>query len=1078
MRLLRFQRAGGDQSSFTKAACSRSCPRPQKIAPAPSHIETQQLVKPHLTTTLSCLTLLLVSLAAIAHEAVAISPIELTAEERTFLDQHPEVTFGSGLSFAPFVLKEPSGEITGHDVEVAALIEARTGLRIRFELGLWGEIQRRARRRELDGLATAVVDADREPFFIATTPYVSLTSLVIVRSGNPANIHSDQDLAGKRLILQRNNVNFEGLAKQIAPEAQWIYVDRIDEAITAIVSREADFTILDETAFYVARQLGLAGLIEAAFTVGQPYDLVFQVRRDWPELVSIINKGLATISTQERLRMHQRWLEGSDQLPARAPRRIPLTGEEADYLQARDPVRLCTEDDWMPFARITGERIDGMAGDFVALLQESLGSAIKLQPLAIGALDADERIGSDCELLMLTQASASALPGFRLTKPLFQLPYVLVTRTEEFFIADLDAELDRRFSIGPGPDMAGELRRRYPGIQLETVDSVRAGLEKVHAREVFAHIGTTADLAYSLREAELADLKVSGRLPWEAEFTMAVRADDPMLYHIIQKALDRAPPAEIQRIRDRWLAMEVQHVPDYPLLIRTALVAAVLIGLFAWWNRRLQHAHRKAEQAARARTAFIASVNHELRTPLNAILAMAEALADDPLPAASRRRIDILQRASTHLRALIENVLDFARADIGEIHLQERWFSLDALIESTTELFAEDLAAKGLRLETRIASELPDFHHGDDRRIQQILVNLIGNAVKFTQAGQIDVSAAPCADGVQIRVTDSGPGIDAGQLDRIFEPFHQLNPQRLATEQGLGLGLAITAGLVQRMGGRIEVESRPGRGSTFLIDLPLAASAKPPMPLSKSERFANGAMPTMTDRDPVRLGDHVRVLVVEDSELNQEVIREHLAGLPLDLIACRNGREAVEWVTHKPVDIVLMDVQLPELDGLAALKAIRDLEARRHAPKVPIVFQSADTRPEVRQQALAAGAEAFLTKPYSRQQLRSILLASLEQPLSAAPEAPPDSLKALRPRLRAELRAEITAAEQALARADLTQLAAHAHVMKGCAETFGQSRLADQARALESAAVRNAWNDVSCSLTQLRHALHELDDHE
>jgi signal transduction histidine kinase/CheY-like chemotaxis protein len=1052
--------------------------------PGPRTRPPKGAARPTLQTVMLLLAMLLLAgpLPAFASEPVDSDPIEFTAEERAFLDRHPEVTFGSGLSFAPFVLREPSGAITGHDAEIAALIEARTGLRIRFELGVWGEIQQRARMRALDGLATAVVHKDREKFFIATTPYVSLTGLVIVRSGNPADIYSAQDLVGKRLILQRNNVNFENMARQVASESHWTYVDTIDETITALVSREADFTILDETAFFVARQLGLAGLIEAAFAVGQPYELVFQVRRDWPELASILNKGLATISIQEQMDLRQRWLEGSDQLPVPTSRRIPLTEEEADYLQARGPLHLCTETDWMPFARIVGERIDGMAGDFVDLLQDSLGVAVEPMPLATRAPGAANGIWPDCDMLALTHASPAALPGFRLTKPLFQLPYVLVTRTEEFFITDLNTELHRRFSFGPDPDLAAELRRRYPTIQLEPVDTVRDGLEKVRTREVFAHIGTTADLAYIMREAELVDLKVSGRLSWDADFAMAVRADEPMLHRIIQTVLDGTQSAEINRILNRWLAMEVRQVPDYELLVRTAVIAALLIGLFAWWNLRLQQANRRAEQAAKARTTFIASVNHELRTPLNAILAMAEALADDPLPAPSRRRIDLLQRASTHLRALIENVLDFARTDIGDGPVQERWFSLDALIERTTELFARDLAAKGLSLQTRIAPALPDFHLGDDRRIHQSLVNLIGNAVKFTQTGLIEVSATPLADGVRICVTDTGPGIDAKQLDRIFEPFHQIKPEAAATGQGLGLGLTITASLVRHMGGRIQVDSTPGRGSTFLVDLPLPGRADAPPSSPTAVRDADSAAPAMADIRPVSADQPARVLVVEDSDLNQEVIRDHLAGLPLTLVACRNGREAVALATGEPVDIVLMDVQVPEMDGLAALKAIRALEARRDTPrvppKVPIVFQSADTRPEVRQQALAAGADAFLTKPYTRHQLRATVLASLGQSPPPAREAPPESLKSLFPRLKTELRDQLAAAEDALARADLTQVAAHAHVMKGHAETFGQSRLADQARALERAAVRSAWNDVSSCLTQLGHALHELDDEE
>ncbi len=223
--------------------------------------------------------------------------ISLTDQEQAWIKEHPEVTLGGGISFEPFIMYNDDGKVSGYDADILKLISERTGLKISVELDQWNKILNRAKKRELDGLTSAIQTKERAPFYNKSKQYLSYTSLIIVKKGNPAGIHSIEDISGKRVALQKGNASKEILLAE-GKKVEFVYFDTIHELIKAVVSGKADFTILDESAFYVARQLMLENMIEAPFTVGEENTLHFLLRKDWPELVSIINKGLNSISDE------------------------------------------------------------------------------------------------------------------------------------------------------------------------------------------------------------------------------------------------------------------------------------------------------------------------------------------------------------------------------------------------------------------------------------------------------------------------------------------------------------------------------------------------------------------------------------------------------------------------------------------------------------------------------------------------------------------------------------------------------------------------------------------------------------
>ena len=226
--------------------------------------------------------------------------IELSQKEIEFIKKHPNITLASGESFEPLIFKNLDGTFSGHDVDIANIISERTGLKINFEVGNWKEIQKRSIKREYDGLISAGFREDRLNHYNTSEPYIKLSSLVFVKSGNPKNITTIKGLSGKRAAIQRKNSLFENILKKHTSDVEIVYVDSMHDMLRAVVSNKADFTIVDDTAFYVLDHIGLRSMIEVPFTIGKPFDMPFYLRKDYPELVSIINKGLNNITVKEK----------------------------------------------------------------------------------------------------------------------------------------------------------------------------------------------------------------------------------------------------------------------------------------------------------------------------------------------------------------------------------------------------------------------------------------------------------------------------------------------------------------------------------------------------------------------------------------------------------------------------------------------------------------------------------------------------------------------------------------------------------------------------------------------------------
>ena len=675
--------------------------------------------------------------------------------------------------------------------------------------------------------------------------------------------------------------------------------------------------------------------------------------------------------------------------------KVDLNAEERAYLEA-SRIRRAHASAWMPFDFADADGTPtGVAEDYWALIRDKLG---------LREMGAERRPFSDVLAAMkqgdIDLYAATTRTADRERFALFSDPYerypIAIAGAANAGLFSGTASLDgRRVAVGRHYSAYHLLKAHSPGIDFVLVDNTRAALEAVAAGRADAAIDILPVLHQQIEGFPPGRVKLVGVTDVQFPLQVMVSRQQAPLLPLINRAIAAITQEERAAIHNKWLLRQVVTAPDYSLLWQVLVAALLILLMILYWNHRLHrevarrkqvetellHAKERADRASRAKGDFLANMSHEIRTPLNAVIGFTRLSMDtDPAPAL-RDYLGKIDLSARTLLGLINDVLDLSRIEADKLHPRQEPLKLAAVLERVRAMLEQQAADKGLELRIEGPEQPEGALLGDGLRLTQVLLNLAGNAVKFTDRGTVTVTVRTQAEDdrevrVGFAVSDTGIGIPEARRAELFEVFTQLDTSSTRNHGGSGLGLAISARLVALMGGRLEVESVEGKGSRFWFSLAFP-------------RATEEAAAEESPAPPLEALRGIRVLVAEDDPVSQLLTRDLLSRRGALVTVAATGTEAVAAAAGGGFDLVLMDVRMPEMDGLEASRRIRSLS--NGGP--PIVALTANALAGERERCLAAGMDGYLTKPLEPEGLYAELCHWL-RPVTGALDVPPPAYDA------------------------------------------------------------------------------------
>ncbi|RXK06802.1 hypothetical protein CRV07_05060 [Halarcobacter ebronensis] len=908
----------------------------------------------------------------------------LTQDEKNWIKSNPIVKIGVDSSWPPFEFVDEKGEHIGISSEYLKQISAKTGLKFEIYSNDWSSVMKKIKNKELDALSCAVETNERLEYLNFSTAYLVFDKVLVSRKD--FKISSLDEIEKFRVVVQKSDYIYELLLEKF-PNIKFIYATSNEEALKLISYGNADIYIdnLPVVNYYIEKDL-LTNL-EIKFSVkefGQS-KVAIATLKEKSVLNDIINKVLNSIKDSEKKEINKKWVFEKE-LRFHG---IDFTLEELNWLKKNREILVAGDPAWPPFSYVENGKYVGIVPDLIHYMSQISKVNFKTVTSNSWTQSIDLLKKGKVQVLDAVSLNKKKSEFLDITSKYILSPIVIIgnenNKSYISSIQNLPNPQKIKLGVVENYSIVEKIKKGNPKIEKYVqFSTTEQALKSLSSHTIDYFIIDIPTFEYYSKKYNLSNLKIVGPTGYESEYGFAVAKGNKELLSILEKSLKQVPQVKRDEIYRKWIKLDYEQGIDYTLMWKIGIILFfVLFGTF-YWNRKLKFqiiekekmqeqledernhiealnkelikAKNSAENIAKQKGEFLANMSHEIRTPMNSVIGFAEILDKEIKDPVHKEYLDSIKKGGSSLLRIINDILDLSKIEAGKLEIKNESLNPTSLFLEIESIFHSKIISKNISFIVDIDKTIPKYIIIDGVRLRQILFNLIGNAIKFTEKGFIKLKVENIyKDKIKSKVDlifsveDSGIGVDEKNLELIFNAFEQESSTDSVKYGGTGLGLAICTKLVQMMNGKISVESQKHKGSKFTVhiyDIPVSSMVE-----EKSQNTL--------ETDNIEF-EKAQILVVDDIEENRKLVKASLKDYDIEIITAINGQDALEKLKNVSVQMVLMDLRMPVMDGYEAVTKIKE---DKKLKEIPVVALTASVMGKDLQKVSEYGFDGYLRKP-------------------------------------------------------------------------------------------------------------------
>ena len=903
-----------------------------------------------------------------------------TQEELQWIKNNPTIKVGVDANWPPFEYINEKGEYQGIASEYLEIISKYTGLKFEINASDWYSVISNIKDKKLDMLACVAKTSDRENYLNYVSPYLTIDVVVIAKK--ELKIQNFDEIQNYTIAVQKGNFVHEKISKGF-PNTKFVFASSNKEAFDFVSYGKADIFIGNMPVFSYFVEKELYTNIEVKFKADfDKIDLSMAILKENTTLFNIIQKVMPKIIEDEKEKINKKWV-----FELKEEKSAHFTQDEINWIKNNPKIKISGDFFWPPYSFYDEN------GNYIGIVPDIVNEVFKDSGLDLEYVKTNSwadtiNLIKDKKINLIDSISYSASRSeyLNFSNKYIGAEIVIISNNKETnYINSFNNITNKKIATVKGYSIIEDIKRDFPQIKnIKEYDNALEGLKELSNSQIDYFILDIPSFEFYSKKHGLSNLKIVGPTGYNYGYGFGVKKDDVLLVSILNKLLENIPIEKKDEIYRKWIKIDYKEKIDYELIWNILTISIIILAIIFYWNRTLKEeisqkekiqkelekernniqalneelkkAKDVAENISKQKSEFLANMSHEIRTPMNSVIGFTEILDKEITNPVHKEYLNSIKKGGNALLRIINDILDLSKIEAGKLEIRNESLNPTNLFLEIESIFHSKIISKNIAFIVDIDKTIPKYIIMDGVRIRQVLFNLIGNAIKFTQKGHVKLKVENVyKDNIKSKidlifsVEDTGIGIDEKNLETIFNAFEQQDNHDVAKYGGTGLGLAICTKLIKMMNGEIKVESQKNKGSTFTVifrDIPVSSMEDE---VVTSKLKASNIM-----------FEKAVILVVDDVLENRKLVQASLKDYDIDLIMAENGKEAIELLKNVNVNLILMDLRMPVMDGYEAATILKNDERLKN---IPLIALTASVMGKDLEKVSKYGFDGYLRKP-------------------------------------------------------------------------------------------------------------------